>query len=167
MPTTNGHPVQTGCFAEGHRGWYAGQRVIEVAQSLGWELDAEGQQAVDDFYSQDDHDDLHEIVIGQGGIVDDAEAWLNEHTPVLCAICGGEMEWRDGLYRAVHVATDHAYCERGIYTDPDEPHGTINGAPMGRPQSYVWHWRDGEFFLSRICEDHDSNCTDDECAGWD
>jgi hypothetical protein len=32
-------------------------------------------------------------------------------------------------------------------------------------QQYVWHWRDGEVFLSPTCEDGD--CDDDTCAHWD
>lgn len=31
---------------------------------------------------------------------------------------------------------------------------------------YVWHWRDGEFFLSPLCENPDA-CTDETCAHWD
>lgn len=155
MPTTNGHPVQTGCVAEGRRGWYAGLRVIEEAQGLGWELDAEGQAAVDAYYGGSDDLDIMEVVSGQGGIVDEAERWLNDHTPLECLDCHKPMEWRDGAVDAVHIDTGFAYC-------------TTGGVNMiGRPQGYVWHWRDGEFFLSRICEDHDENCTDDECAGWD
>lgn len=31
---------------------------------------------------------------------------------------------------------------------------------------YVWHWHDGEFFLSPLCDDPDG-CTDETCAHWD
>lgn len=30
---------------------------------------------------------------------------------------------------------------------------------------FVWHWHDGEFFLSPMCEDGD--CQDETCAHWD
>ncbi len=30
---------------------------------------------------------------------------------------------------------------------------------------YIWHWHDGEFFLSPLCENGD--CDDDTCAHWD
>jgi hypothetical protein len=30
---------------------------------------------------------------------------------------------------------------------------------------FVWHWHDGEFFLSPLCENGD--CNDDTCAHWD
>lgn len=160
MPTCNGHEVEVGCYAEGHRGWYAGQRVIEEAQGLGWELDAEGQAAVDAYYGNESTDemlvDLVEIVSGQGGIVDEAEEWLNEHTPMECLQCSEPMEWVDLgpiIYRAVHKATGKMYCD-------------LPSKPMGKPQSYIWHWHDGEFFLSPICEDEE-NCTDDTCAHWD
>jgi hypothetical protein len=33
------------------------------------------------------------------------------------------------------------------------------------PDGWMFHWRDGEFFLSPICEDGD--CDDDTCAHWD
>lgn len=31
---------------------------------------------------------------------------------------------------------------------------------------HIWHWHDGEFFLSSICDDPDE-CTDDTCAHWE
>lgn len=31
---------------------------------------------------------------------------------------------------------------------------------------HIWHWHDGEFFLSSICDDPD-DCTDDTCAHWE
>jgi hypothetical protein len=43
----------------------------------------------------------------------------------------------------------------------DELEQLLNGAT---PASFVWHWHDGEFFLSPLCDDLD--CTDETCAHW-
>jgi hypothetical protein len=32
---------------------------------------------------------------------------------------------------------------------------------------YLWHWSDGDFFLSPWCGGDDPDCDDDECAHWD
>lgn len=119
MPIVNGHNAEVGCYAEGSRGWYAGERVIDVAIDFGWELDAEAEAAVERYYHGEDRfdndsDDLVEVVAGQGGIVDEAEEWLNDHTS----------------------------------------------------EGFLWHWHEGEFFLSPICDDPET-CTDETCAHWD
>jgi hypothetical protein len=36
----------------------------------------------------------------------------------------------------------------------------------GTPEGWVFHWSDGEFYLSPICDDEE-NCNDDTCAHWD
>lgn len=115
MPKTNGHTVETGCYAEGHRGWHAHAHVIELAEGFGFPLDDEARELVHAYdtndHADDDHNTRLEVVLD---IMDEAEAWLNDHTTA----------------------------------------------------GYVWHWRDGEFFLSPMCEDEDA-CEDDTCAHWD
>jgi len=32
-------------------------------------------------------------------------------------------------------------------------------------EGFVWHWHDGEFFLSPICDDEEE-CDDETCAHW-
>jgi hypothetical protein len=43
----------------------------------------------------------------------------------------------------------------------DDAESELNKAT---PQGFVWHWCDGEFFLSPICGDDD--CEDETCAHW-
>jgi hypothetical protein len=117
MPTTNGHEVVTGLVLDGHYGWHNHARMIGVATSLGFPISDDDQAMVDRYDtgdpSQTNEDDA-EAVIGQGGLMDDALEWLNDHT--------------DG--------------------------------------DVVWHWHDGEFFLSPFCEDGD--CGREDCAHcWD
>jgi hypothetical protein len=61
-----------------------------------------------------------------------------------------------------------------IFEAMDEAENWLNdhtqGFPLepepGRPNiSYIWHWSDGEFFLSPLCENGD--CDDETCAHWD
>jgi hypothetical protein len=84
-------------------------------------------------------------------IGDEIEQWLNDRTPMVCLNCGETMCWEEDLYRAIHDHNRRMYCADGV---------------MGKPQSYVWHWHDGEFFLSPTCEDPD-DCEDLDCAHWD
>ena len=44
----------------------------------------------------------------------------------------------------------------------DEAESALNDAT---PTGLVWHWHDGEFFLSPICDD-DETCEDETCAHW-
>jgi hypothetical protein len=111
MPITNGHEVETGCVADGaNRGWYVGRRVIEEAESLGWELDAEGVAAVELYYSGETdvegYDDAADIVSNQGGILDEAEQWLNDHTSEGFVWC-----WFDGSFFLSPI------CENGDCDD--------------------------------------------------
>ena len=159
MPYTNGQLVNTGCVAEGSRGWYAGQRVIEEAQGLGWELDAEGQEAVDRYYtsawdSEDPADATFEIVVGQGGIVDEAAQWLNDNTPPTCPNCGQPAEPSEGQFGTSVGFWRHVNGQ-----------GSCIYRLFDHVLSYVWYWHDGEFFLSPICDDEEE-CSDDECAHW-
>lgn len=110
MPTTNNHPVNVGCVLSAPFGWHNLARMIAVATDLGYVISDDEQAIVDRYEAGDSDPDSndHEVVIE---MMDDAEAWLNEHTD-------------DG---------------------------------------YLWHWSDGEFFLSPFCGDE---CDDEMCACW-
>lgn len=44
----------------------------------------------------------------------------------------------------------------------DDAENALNDAT---PEGFVWHWSDGEFFLSPICDDGET-CEDETCAHW-
>ena len=44
----------------------------------------------------------------------------------------------------------------------DEAETALNDAT---PEGFVWHWHDGEFFLSHLCDD-ETTCEDETCAHW-
>jgi hypothetical protein len=44
----------------------------------------------------------------------------------------------------------------------DDAEAALNDAT---PDGLVWHWHDGEFFLSTICDDEET-CDDETCAHW-
>lgn len=52
-------------------------------------------------------------------------------------------------------------CEHTSWA-ADEAETALNDAT---PAGWMWHWHDGEFFLSPICDD-ENNCTDETCAHW-
>jgi hypothetical protein len=135
-PAVNNHDyAEPGCWAAGHRGWYIGDRVIEIAEGFGYELDAEGQAVRERYYAgeSDPESDDFEIVVGQGGIVDEAEQWLNDHTDGCRKSDGAHVFWH------------------GQWYDDDG-----NAVPDEDVQRFVWHFSDGEFFLSPE-EDLDSD----------
>jgi hypothetical protein len=154
MPIVNGHQAATGCVAAGHRGWYVGQAAIEEAQAFGFELDAEGQAAVERYYSYmtnestpEEHSELFEIVVGQGGIVDEATEWLNDHTHGIRKRDGADVTW--GEVEGEWFLAD----------------GTV--VPEEQVQRFLWHWWEGEFFLSPYCGGDDPDCEDETCAHWE
>jgi len=44
----------------------------------------------------------------------------------------------------------------------DDAESALNDATPG---GFFWHWHDGEFFASPICDDDDA-CEDETCAHW-
>jgi len=149
MPITNGHPVETGCVLSSPYGWHNHARMIATAVDLGFALDVAGQRDVDAYDTGEyTHESLTEIVMD---IMDEAERWLNDHTPALCNDCGQPVELTDSGAWWVHISPfDRQAC------------GTFFADTA---QHYVWHWHDGEFFLSPLCDDEDT-CTDETCAHW-
>lgn len=107
----NGHEAVPGCYVSGDWGWRAHLRCVLVAQDYGFAVDNDLVNVLVRFATGETTDDVIDPVIGAGGLTDQAEVWLNDHTT-------------DG---------------------------------------FIWHWSDGEFFLSLWCGE-DPDCTDDECA---
>jgi hypothetical protein len=81
-------------------------------------------------------------------MMDEAERWLNEHTPAECRDCGQPVESHPTGWWS-HIGL-RGQCWR-----------LSDGESV---QGYLWHWSDGEFFLSPMCDDED--CDDDTCAHW-
>lgn len=153
MPTTNGHQVETGCVLDNHFGWHNHARLVGVAASLGFPISDDDQAIVDRYDTGDPDqttDDDFEIVAGQGGIVDDAINWLNDHTPYECPTCGQPVEMTDsgGWWRHVGLQGD---CPVRL---------------MDHARGYLWHWYEGDFMLSPWCGGDDPDCDDDTCAHW-
>lgn len=147
MPTTNGHQVETGCVLDNHWGWHNTARAIAVAVDLGYPItDAES----DTVACYDIDEDCADEVIGQGGILDDAVNWLNDHTPYECPTCGQPVEMTDsgGWWRHVGLQGD---CPVRL---------------MDQARGYLWHWYEGDFMLSPWCGGDDPDCDDDTCAHW-
>ena len=146
--TTNGHAVQTGCVLDNHWGWHNHARLIFLAADLGFPLDEADADHVR-AYDEDGDEDYMEVVAGQGGIMDDAEQWLNDNTVPTCRDCGEAMyATSDGFYRHVGYSNGRTPC--GV-------------AATDTVQHYLWHWHDGDFFLSPYCGG-DDDCADDMCA---
>lgn len=82
---------QAGCWVEGSRGWYAQPLVVRIAIGRGMEV-SEADLSVLSRYECGDHElDAMETV---SDLVDDAEAWLNEHV----AAEGYSFGWHDGEF---------------------------------------------------------------------
>lgn len=147
MPTTNNHNVTTGLVLDGHYGWHNHARMIAEAVGLGYVI-SDDDQAIVDRYDEGDSDPNgpdDEVVVD---IMDSAERWLNEHTPGCCKDCGEPVESHlTGWWSHVGL---RGQCWR-----------LSDGENV---QHYVWHWTDGEFFLSPMCDDQD--CDDETCAHW-
>lgn len=100
---TTGDVAETGCWIAGHWGWRGSLRLIEIAEGFDFDQkltddDRRAMQAVDDgddtFVTSDGTiSDPFEWVSGQGGLADDAEAWLNKIAPE-----GWSFGWHDGEF---------------------------------------------------------------------
>jgi hypothetical protein len=60
------------------------------------------------------------------------------------------------------IATDEMPGSEHMSWFAEEAETALNDAT---PDGFVWHWHDGEFFLSPMCEDEEG-CTDETCAHW-
>jgi hypothetical protein len=71
-------PERSGCWLDGGQGWHNNYRIVDIAQEWDWaELDAVGQGVVDRYRAGIAADDDHEMMVGQGGIADQAFDYLD------------------------------------------------------------------------------------------
>jgi hypothetical protein len=87
----NGQPVETGCVFDNHFGWHNHARLINLAHELGFELSGEDLLLVQ-LYDEGNDDDNNSEVIFE--MMEEAEAWLNEHTTE-----GYVWYWFEGDFR--------------------------------------------------------------------
>lgn len=102
--TCNGHDIEPGVVLESSRGIYATTAMIQIAEILGFPLDA-GDRAMMNAYDDGDSS-AADYVLDPGGLADAAEAWLNDHT------MGGFWHWYDGDFRVDEdCPNDWADCD--------------------------------------------------------
>lgn len=82
-------PGDAGCWIEGSWGHYAAMRLCEIAESLGWPIDAESKALVANYADATSEDS--EIVYE---LADEAEEWMNRHV----APKGYGFGWQDGEF---------------------------------------------------------------------
>lgn len=150
MPITNGHDVEPGCYVEGHWGQYGPDHLADQAEGLGWAPDrpTDDPRIIRSFAEAIMDAGSDDIMLWEwhSESANDIERWLNDHTHGTRKGDGADVTWGE---------VDGAW----FLSD-----GTI--VPDDQVQNYVWHWHDGEFFLSPICDDPD-NCEDETCAHWE
>lgn len=171
MPIVNGHQAETGCYVDGHWGQYGPDRLAEQAEAFGWPSTEDDDprwwrtvaQALDDGLpppeGTPDGIDAAGAWERHSESADDIERWLNDNTAVMCKNCGHPLVYDHGIDEYRHHPLGHSDDSR------DCPAENQNGE-RADPQHYVWHWSDGEFFLSPICDDPEV-CDDDTCAHWE
>lgn len=143
MPIVNGQEAVCGLVLDGHFGWHNAVRMLQVAEGFGWEIDDELRTTMDRYDAGESEDDSADVEIIHEAM-DEAEQWLNDMTLAERKSDGVNCFWHGQWYT-------------------DDGHGTP--VPDEDVQRYVWHWHDGEFFLSPIC-DNEEECNDDTCAHW-
>lgn len=90
-----------GCWLEGHRGWSASGELVNIAHHHGMPLDAYDREVVTAYLRGDEtitidfqEHDVTGLVVDQGELADQAEAYLNEHV----APEGWQFGWHDGEF---------------------------------------------------------------------
>lgn len=88
-------PADAGCWVDGHRGIYGVTDVIEIAETLGFELSDDDKQAVNDYngaadWGMDDSTASEWVF----DLSDRAESWLNDYV----APDGYWFGWHDGEF---------------------------------------------------------------------
>lgn len=85
-----------GCLIDGHHGWHAHAMLIDLAVSAGMPLDYGDSLALDSYRASDNNPTavVLDHVLGTGGLLDRAEAWLNNYA----APKGHIFEWYDGEF---------------------------------------------------------------------
>jgi hypothetical protein len=142
MPIVNGHQAETGCYVEGHWGQYGPDHLADQAEAFGWT---------------------------PGSSLDDPRI-VREFLDFLEGSGYGGYDATGALWERHSETGDEIANWLNEHTPADQYGGMVLAEPgpglvEAPPKNYVWHWHDGEFFLSPICENGD--CDDDTCAHWD
>lgn len=159
----NGIPAETGCYIDGHWGQYGPDRLAEIAEGFDWVPD-------------DPLDDPRELRNIADNLADDADdGVVNVHAPQGWTEADAWERHHEAAERILDWLNDHTHGTRKS-DGADVTWGEVDGAwflndgtvvPDDQEvRKFVWHWHDGEVFLSTICDDPDT-CTDDTCAHWD
>ena len=171
----NAQACNTGCVVDGHWGQYGPDHLADRASEVGWEpaewhddprvirkiidnIEAWGYPRNSGDMSSEGVGIIASLWEAHTESADDIETWLNQNTAPNCTECGGPMySTSDGFYR--HIAHP---SQAATEANPDG----CQISATDTVQRFVWHWHDGEFFLSPICDDPDE-CEDETCAHWD
>jgi hypothetical protein len=87
-------PDMAGTWLDGNQGWHNHHRVVDRAQAWGWKGLGEwedGEEILTRYRANERTDDDIEVMIGQGGIVDEATEYLEGLAPA-----GYHFEWDMG-----------------------------------------------------------------------
>lgn len=83
-----------GCLIDGHHGWHGHYMMVDLAIDLGFPIRDEDRAHLDRYRSDMMDHESAEWVTGQGGLMDEAEGWLNTHV----AENGHHFAWEDGEF---------------------------------------------------------------------
>lgn len=95
-------------------------------------------------------------ILGSGFYAQAERAWRETPVPVWTG-----YRYVDGPTPEPDEEWDD-YTFDGLAEIAAEAETALNNAT---PEGLLWHWHDGEFFLSPLCDDEDT-CTDETCAHW-
>lgn len=151
----NGHAVEPGCWVDGHWGQYGPDHLADRAEELGWEP---AMPADDPRFLRGFADEIAEY---------------NPPEP-FCETCRAHVDYDRERQEWVGPITVLAHQHQPIWPSANVWEQRVDATDAieewlnehTETEGYVWHWRDGEFFLSPICDDPEE-CDDDTCAHWD
>lgn len=131
---TNGSKVGTGTWLDGHHGWHNTYRIIEIAETHGFTLEAEDREALEWYKASsggcgdgsDAEEDMAETIIGQGGLSDRATDHMENLLPE-----GWTLHWDAGELSLVPTVSVCAYEGNGCVVDIDYRDGREVFTPCG------------------------------------
>lgn len=118
--TEMGLEPSTGCWIDGHWGWKGVSRLIEIAEDYGFQLFEDDMIALltfnqgdEEFYDMDGTLCFaSDWILGQGGIGDDAEAFLNQTV----ARPGFMFAWMNGEF---FYMNEDWFCDEDFELDDE------------------------------------------------
>jgi hypothetical protein len=111
---TNGSEVGTGTWLDGCHGWTNTYRIIEIAESHGFTMDADERAALEWYKGTsggcgdgtDAEENMAEVIVGQGGLSDRASDHMEELLPA-----GWTLLWDAG---ELSLVRDYVACAEGV-----------------------------------------------------